>query len=104
MGWTISHGTPTGGPTHRSYNGVERVAQSLSHALTTRDWALLKPVFARRSGDPFEISPDGARTIAALLTRAADSGLMTPDTAQAARELATAATRAADARHLWTWS
>ncbi|MBK3582579.1 hypothetical protein JHN49_02200 [Streptomyces sp. MBT57] len=104
MSWTISHGTPTGAPTSRSYNAVHALAQSAAHALTARDWALLRPVLARRSGDPFQISPDDARVAAALLRRAADSGLMDPQFVTGARDLAAAATRAADARQPWTWS
>ncbi|MFD7867800.1 hypothetical protein [Streptomyces sp. NPDC059783] len=105
MGWTISHGTPTGDPTHRSYTGIGRVADGLAHALTARDWSRVKPVFGRRSSaDPFDIPPAAAREIAVLLLRAADSGLMARDTAQAARDLAAAATRAADAGQTWKWS
>jgi len=104
MGWTISHGTPTGAPTTRSYNWVGTLAENLAHALTSRDWALLRPVFSRGSGDPFTISPDGAHTIAALLRRAAGSGLMTKESAQDVLLLADAADRAATAGHLWQWS
>ncbi|WP_330435514.1 hypothetical protein OIC43_31000 [Streptomyces sp. NBC_00825] len=104
MGWTISHGTPTGAPTTRSYNWIGTVAENLANALTSRDWALLRPVFNRGSGDPFDISPDGARTTAALLRQAAESGLMTPETAKDARLLADAADRAATVGHLWQWS
>ncbi|MFJ2186309.1 hypothetical protein ACIOJG_37500 [Streptomyces anulatus] len=104
MSWTISHGTPTGGPTSRSYNAVHALAQAAAHALTASDWARLRPILHRRSGDPFQISPDEARTAAGLLHRAADSGLMDRQSAQAARELAAAATRAATARQFWTWS
>ncbi|MFB6595383.1 DUF7739 domain-containing protein [Streptomyces vinaceus] len=104
MGWTISHGTVTGEPTHRSYNAVGSLAQAAAHALTARDWALLRPVLHRPSGDPFQISPDGARAAAGLLLRAADSGLMDRQSGQLARDLAAAATRAAAARQLWNWS
>ncbi|MFE7268525.1 hypothetical protein ACFU9B_42250 [Streptomyces sp. NPDC057592] len=104
MGWTISHGTPTSAPTTRSYTWIGTVAENLAHALTARDWALLRPVFHRGSGDPFSISPDGARTTSGLLRRAAGSGLMTPDTAKDALLLADAADRAAAAGRPWQWS
>ncbi|MFE7427809.1 hypothetical protein [Streptomyces sp. NPDC057545] len=104
MGWTISHATPAGDPTCRSYRWVATISENLAHALTARDWALLKPVVSRRTGDPFSVSPDRARTAAGLLRRAAESGLMTSETARDALLLADAADRAATSGQSWQWS
>ncbi|MFD8851870.1 hypothetical protein [Streptomyces sp. NPDC059604] len=104
MGWTISHGTPTGEPTTRSYGWVGTLAETLAHALTSSDWARIQPVLQRRSGDPFTVSPAEASIIAALLRRAAGSGLMAPEAAKDALLLADAAARAAAAGHPWQWS
>lgn len=104
MGWNISHGTNQYGEMRRSCTTMDNLGKQLSHVLPARTWRTLKPLFARRSGDPFTVSPRDAGRMADALRAAARNQLLPTDWSLTAVELAEAAARAAAARQPWEWS
>lgn len=103
MGWTISHADNRAVEMRRSYTTMANLGQQLAHVLSARDWRTLKPLFARRSGDPFTISPRDAGRMAGVLHSAARSQLLPADWSLTAVELADSAQSAAAARQPWEW-
>lgn len=103
MGWNISHGTNQNGEMRRSYTSMDNLGQQLAHVLSARDWRILKPLFARRSADPFTISPRDAGRMAGVLHAAARNPLLPTDWSLTAVELADSAQNAAAARQSWEW-
>lgn len=103
MGWNISHGANQNGEVRRSYTTMDNLGQQLAHVLSARDWRTLKPLFRRRSGDPFTVSPRDAGRMARVLRTAARNRLLPTDWSLTAIELADAADSAASARQPWEW-
>lgn len=103
MGWNISHGTNTYGEIRRSYGTVANLTDHLLDVAAPGDGTLLRPVFRRFDGSPFDISPTKAAAIAAALERCAAHPKMPAEWAQEATEFATAARTAATANEPWHW-
>lgn len=101
MGWTIADGARRLNP---SYTTVSNLAQHLAHVLPAGEWAQLTPIFQRRTGDPFTVTPRDAASAARLLRKAAGDWRMPPDWADLARRIADAADKAAAAGRPWRWS
>lgn len=112
MGWTISHGNSTRGTNYRSGGAMSDVGQQVAHVVSGRDWRTVQKLFklANSSDGSFSIPPREAGKMAAVLRKAADHPMMPTRfvgdslvSADAVRELADAAQRAAAARQPWEW-
>lgn len=113
MGWSISHGNSARGTNYRSGGAMCDVGQQVAHVVTAKEWRTVEKLFKlANSGDgPFSIPPREAGKMAAVLRKAASHQLMPRSfvgdslvIAEAVRELADAAQRAATARQPWEWS
>ena len=112
MGWTISHGNSTRGTNYRSAGAMHDVGQQVAHIVTGKEWRTVEKLFKAQHADgPFSIPPREAGKMAAVLRKAAAHPLMPRSfvgdslvSADAVRELADAAQRAATARQPWEWS
>lgn len=102
MGWYISHGGTKHG---YSYTSVADLGEKLQRVAGRSEWPTLAPLFAPRSGDPFELEPWQAEAIGASLHRAASALKIWDRTwATMARQIADSALRAAKAGEYWRWS
>lgn len=113
MGWSISHGSSPRGANYRSASAMHEVGQQVAHLVSGSDWRTVRKLFKlANSGDgPFTIPPREAGKMAGVLRKAASHPLMPRRfvggslvSADAVRELADAAQRAATARQTWEWS
>ncbi|MGW2010876.1 DUF7739 domain-containing protein [Streptomyces nigrescens] len=102
MGWNISHGTDRNGEVLASYSHMDSLCKNLAHNLPASQWRVLKPAFTLPS-ERFRISPRDAGRMADVLRTAATHRLMSAEFTQTARDLADAASRAANARQPWEW-
>ncbi|MFJ4637582.1 hypothetical protein ACIP69_18400 [Streptomyces hygroscopicus] len=112
MGWTISHGNSQRGKNYRSAGAMHDVGQQVAHIVTAKEWRTVEKLFKlANSGDgPFTIPHREAGKMAAVLRKAASHPLMPRSfvgdslvSADAVRELADAAQRAATVRQSWEW-
>ncbi|UNZ20612.1 hypothetical protein [Streptomyces sp. 891-h] len=102
MGWNISH-RPDADDMCYSATSTHNLGQQIAHVLPARDWRRVRPLFDRRSGDPFTVSARDAGDMARILTASAQHPKMPADWAQDAQQLADSARKAADTRSAWTW-
>lgn len=99
MTWDISHG---GTKLGYSYSDITELYQWLGAILRPADMQTVRPVFARRSGDPFKVKPKEAEQVGNALLLAA--AYLPAEWAQMARQIGDSALRAARAGQKWEWS
>jgi hypothetical protein len=86
----------------RSYTNHHDLGQHLASIAPRADWQAIRPLFDRRTGDPFDVPSD----IAAAMGRAfkAIAPLANPTWQTACLELGNAAAEAARNNAVWHWS
>lgn len=99
MTWSISHG---GTKLGYSYSGISELHQWLGAILTPADQQTVRPVFDRRSGDPFKVKPKEAEKVGNALLLAA--GYLPAEWAKMARQIGESALLAARLGEPWRWS
>jgi len=100
MSWSISHGgTPRG-----TFSGTQigELGDELKAVASWQQWRRVKVVFSRRSGDPFDLSPEQAGLAGSALLEAASR--LSADCASHACQIGESALRAARSGEPWVWS
>lgn len=99
MGWSWDH-NQVGGT--RSYSAHAELGQHLSQIAPRGDWAAIRSLFDRCSGDPHDVPPDQARRMAVAFKSLAPLANSTWRTV--CYELGAAAAEAGRTNSVWHWS